>query len=203
MRRALFVYAMASQPEHYGKIRSEADALFENGDPDGADFTPCEIEFTRRFLTECLRMHLIVPMSMRDVMNTCVVEGYEIQVGSRVLIAQTASHYMEDVFPDPFSFDVDRYLPERSANRSPGYAPNGLDTHTCLGNRWMDLQLAVNLLMVVHNITLDVFPASHADSLTFSPLPSMKPSKRMKFHTAEQRRGQPVWLDLGATGRGG
>ena len=186
------VYAMASQPEHYEKIRSEADALFENGNPDGEDFTPSAIEFTHRFLTECLRMYPIVPMSMRDVMNTCVVEGYEIPVGSRVYIAQTASHYMEDVFPDPFSFDVDRYLPERSEHRDPGYAPYGLGTHTCLGNRWMDLQLAVNLLMIAHHFTLEVSPASFADSLTFSPLPSMKPSKKLKFRIAEQKRGLPV-----------
>ena len=26
-------------------------------------------------------------------------------------IAQTATHYMEDVFPDPLKFDIDRYSP--------------------------------------------------------------------------------------------
>ncbi|MCY4397507.1 MAG: cytochrome P450 [Rhodospirillaceae bacterium] len=184
------VYAMASQPEHYEKIRSEADALFEDGDPDSEDFTPSAIEYTHRFLMECLRMYPIVPMSMRDIMNSCVVEGYELPVGSRVYIAQTASHYMEDVFPDPFSFDIDRYLPERSEHRDPGYAPYGLGTHTCLGNRWMDLQLAVNLLMIAHHFTFEVSPADYA--LRFSPLPSMKPSKRLKFRIAEQRRGLPV-----------
>ena len=184
------VYAMASQPEHYEKIRSEADALFEDGDPDSEDFTPSAIEYTHRFLMECLRMYPIVPMSMRDIMNSCVVEGYELPVGSRVYIAQTASHYMEDVFPDPFSFDIDRYLPERSEHRDPGYAPYGLGTHTCLGNRWMDLQLAVNLLMIAHHFTFEVSPADYA--LRFSPLPSMKPSKKLKFRIAEQRRGLPV-----------
>ena len=97
---------------------------------------------------------------------------------------------MEDVFPDPFSFDIDRYLPERSEHRDPGYAPYGLGTHTCLGNRWMDLQLAVNLLMIAHHFTFEVSPADYA--LRFSPLPSMKPSKRLKFRIAEQRRGLPV-----------
>ena len=123
------VYAMASQPTLYDRIRSEADALFDNGDPDGEDFTPSAIEFTHRFLTECLRMYPIVPMSLRDVMNSFVLEGYEIPVGTRVYIAQTASHYMDDVFPDPFSFDVDRYLPPRNEDRNPGYAPYGLGTH--------------------------------------------------------------------------
>ncbi|MCY4495765.1 MAG: cytochrome P450 [Rhodospirillaceae bacterium] len=186
------VYAMASRPALYEKIRAEADALFENGDPDGEDFNQSSMEVTHRFLIECLRMYPIVPMSMRDVMNTFVVEGYEIPVGSRVYIAQTAAHYMDDCFPDPFSFDIDRYLPPRDEHRSPGYAPYGLGTHRCLGSRWMDLHLAVNVLIIAHYFTLEVTPASYVDALRFSPLPSMKPSKKLKFRIAEQKRELPV-----------
>ena len=135
---------------------------------------------------ECLRMYPIVPMSLRHVMNACVVEDYELPVGSRVAIAQTASHYMSDIFPDPFKFDIDRYLPPRNEHRSPGYAPYGLGTHTCLGSRWMELQLAVNVLMVAHYFTLKVSPPNF--KLKINPLPSLKPSKKLKFLIAEQRR---------------
>ena len=186
------VYAMASQPELHGRIRAEADALFANGDPDGEDFNQSSMEVTHRFLIECLRMYPIVPMSMRDVMNGFVFEGYEIPVGSRVFIAQTASHYMDDVFPDPFSFDIDRYLPPRDEHRGPGYAPYGLGTHRCLGSRWMDLQLAVNVLMIARYFTLEVSPASYVDALKFSPLPSLKPSAKLKFRVVEQARELPV-----------
>ena len=184
------VYALASQPALCERIQAEADALFENGDPDGEDFNHSSTEVTRRFLMECLRMYPIVPMSMRDVMNSFVLEGYELPVGSRVHIAQTAPHYMEDVFPDPFSFDIDRYLPPRDEHRGPGYAPYGLGTHRCLGSRWMDLQLAVNVLMIAYHFTLEVSPTDW--KLTFSPLPSMKPSAKLKFRVVEQRRDLPV-----------
>ena len=179
------VYAMASQPALYARIRGEADALFERGDPTGEDFTPSAIDVTHRFLMECLRLYPIVPMSMRDVMNTCVVEGYELPVGARIYIAQTASHFMEEIFPEPFSFDIDRYLPPRNEHRSPGYAPYGLGTHRCLGSRWMDLQLAINVLMIARYFRIEVSPVNYV--LRFSPLPSMKPSKRLKFRVAEQQ----------------
>ena len=184
------VYAMASQPALYERIQSEADTLFDNGDPDGEAFTPSAIDVTHRFLMECLRMYPIVPMSMRNVMNACVVEGYELPVGSRIAIAQTAPHYMDDVFLEPFSFDIDRYLPPRNEHRGSGYAPYGLGTHTCLGSRWMELQLAVNVLMIAHYFTLEVSPANY--KLRFSPLPSMKPSKNLKFRIAEQKRELPT-----------
>ena len=180
------LYAMASQPDLYDRIRSEADALFDNGDPASADFSPSALDVTHRFLMECLRMYPIVPVSIRNVMNSCVVENYELPVGSRIYIAQTAAHFMDAVFPEPFKFDIDRYLPPRNEHRSPGYAPYGLGTHTCLGSRWMELQLAVNVLMVAHYFTLEVSPANY--ELRFNPLPSMKPSKDLKFHIAEQRR---------------
>ena len=184
------LYAMASQPDLYAKIQSEADALFHNGDPKGEEFAPPAIDVTHRFLMECLRMYPIVPISIRNVMNTCVVENYELPVGSRIYIAQAAAHFMDDVFPDPFTFDIDRYLPPRNEHRSQGYAPYGLGTHMCLGSRWVELQLAVNVLMVAHYFNLKVSPKNYR--LKFSALPSTKPNKKLKFHVAEQRHELPA-----------
>ena len=180
------LYAMASQPELYEKIQAEADALFTDGDPGRDDFTLEAIDVTHRFLMECLRMYPIVPMSIRNVMNSCVVEGYELPVGERLFIAQTATHFMEECFPDPLKFDIDRYQTPRSEHRGPGYAPYGLGTHRCLGSRWMDLQLAVNVLMVAHYFNIRVSPRDY--NLKFSPIPSMKPSKNLRFAIAGQRR---------------
>ncbi len=180
------LYAMASQPELYREIQREADALFDRGDPDSEDFTLQAIDVTHRFLMETLRMYPVVPMSIRTVMNTCVVEDYELPVGSQVYIATVGTHFMGDVFPDPFTFDIDRYLPPRNEHLSPGYAPYGLGTHTCLGSRWMELQLAINVLMIAHYFNIEVSPANY--KFKFNPLPSMKPSKKLKFRIAERRR---------------
>ena len=185
------VYAMASQPALQEEIRGEADALFANGDPAGDDFSLSAMDVTHRFLMEGLRMYPIVPVALRDVMNSFVIEGCEIPVGTRVCIAQTAPHYMEDVFPDPFRFDIDRYRPPRDEHRGPGYAPYGVGTHRCLGSRWMDLQLAANVLMIAHYFTLEVSPASYAEALPLSPIPSMKPTEKLKFRIVEQRRELP------------
>ena len=185
---SLVVYAMASQPDLYAKIQAEADALFAKGDPEREDFTPANIDVTHRFLMECMRMYPIVSMSIRNVMNTCVVEDYELPMGERIHIAMTATHYMSEVFPDPYKFDIDRYLPSRHEHRSPGYAPYGLGTHKCLGTRWMELHLAANLLMLAHYFTIEVSPAKYKHKLRFSPFPSLKPSKKLKFRISQQRR---------------
>ena len=50
----------------------------------------------------------------------------------------------------------------------------------------MELQLAVNLLLIAHHFTLEVDPKNF--KFRFNPIPSMKPSSRLKFRVAEQRR---------------
>ena len=184
------LHAMASRRALQDRIRDEADALFDGGDPDGTDFTKSAIDVTRRFVMETLRMYPTIPMSIRNVMNTCVIEGYELPVGSRIHIAQTATHYMDEVFPDPFSFDIDRYLPSRNEHLGVGYVPFGLGTHLCLGFRWVELQLAVNLLMIAHYFTLDVLHSSQ--KVLINPFPSMSPSRKLKVRIVDQRREMPV-----------
>ena len=134
-------------------------------------------------------MYPVVPMQVRNVMNAFTLEGYSPPVGTRLFIAQTATHYMDDVFPDPFAFDIDRYLPERKEQVGHGYAPYGLGTHTCLGQNWVELQLALNLLLIAHYFNLELSPENY--QLRLNPIPSLAPRKSLKFVVAEKRRELP------------
>ena len=187
---SFIAYAMLSQPEFHERIRDEADALFANGDPDREALTGPATDVTRRFIMETMRLYPIVPMSVRNVMNACVVEGYELPEGARVFIATTSTHYMSDLFPDPFTFDIDRYQAPRKEHLGTGYAPYGLGTHTCLGSRWTELQLAINLLMMVHYFKLEIAPKNY--KLKINPFPSMSPNKKLKFVVTERRHELPV-----------
>ena len=184
------IHAMISQPELYAKIRDEADKLFTGGNPRQEDLASDTIDVTQRFIMECLRMYPIVGVSLRTVMNTCVVGDYVLPTGSQVHIAQTASHYMSDVFPDPFTFDIDRYLPSRKEHLTTGYAPFGLGTHRCLGFQLVEWAMAINLLLFAHHFTFELPPASQ--NLKISMVPSMSPKKKLKFVITEQRHELPV-----------
>ncbi len=184
------IYSMLARPEFHEKIRAEADALFANGDPDAEMITGQSIDITRRFIMEVLRMYPIVPMSIRNVMNAVTVEGYELPEGARVTIATTATHYMSDLFPDPFTFDIDRYAAPRKEHLGTGYAPYGLGTHTCLGARWTELHMAINLLMVAHYFDMEIAPKNY--KLKVSPFPSQCPNKKLKFAVKGIRNEIPV-----------
>ena len=186
------LYNMVTRPDLYARITAEADALFANGDPNGDDFTLDAIDTTHRFIMESMRVNPIVPMSLRAVMNSCVVEGYEIREGTELYIAQSASHYMEECFPNPYEFDIDRYKDPRNEHRSPGYAPYGLGTHTCLGSRWMELQLSITLLLLSHYFHIQAEPEDKP--LKIDPFPSLSINKRHKFAIKEIRNPVPPRL---------
>ncbi len=179
------LYWLVQNPDLYERVTAEADALWAEGDPSEDDLSLERIDVTHRVLMETLRMSPIVAMSMRTVMNTCVVEGYELPLGSRLLIAQTASHYMEEAFPDPHRFDIDRFVPPRNEHIGAGYAPYGLGTHSCLGFRWSNLQLAIDLLMLTRYFRIEL--ARPYKRLPMDPLPSQSPSNKLKFKLVEQR----------------
>ena len=138
---------------------------------------------------EVLRLTPNVSLSVRHVMNSCIVEGYQLPLRERVVIAQTATHYMDEVFPDPFTFDIDRYTPPRNEHLSPGYAPYGLGTHRCLGSNWAEMQVCLNVLLLAHYFTFELSPPGAG--LRISPLPTQSPAKSLKFVIKERRHEIP------------
>ena len=175
------VYCMVRNPDVYSGIRREAEALFGDGrEPKPEDFTRETIDVTHRLLLEAGRLYPVIPWQLRTVMNPCIVSGFEIPPGTRLLISQTASHYSGDLFKDPLKFDIDRYLPDRAEHLQPGaYAPFGLGTHVCLGRPWVELQMAVNLLLIAYHVNLKVSPASY--KLGINPFPTAAPNKKLKL----------------------
>ena len=53
----------------------------------------------------------------------------------------------------------------------------------CLGNRRVELQLGVNLLLIAHHLKLEVLPKDH--KLVINPFPTAAPGKKLKFRVAE------------------
>ncbi len=179
------MYSLVRNPDLYERVHREAAALFGGGrDPDAKDFTLENIDVTHRFCLESARLHPVIPWQMRTVMNQCVINGYEVPAQTRLVICQTATHYDDDFFKDPLKFDIDRYLPERAEHKVPGaYAPYGLGTHTCLGSRWVELQMAVNILLIAYHFRLE--PVSTNGKLRINPFPTAAPTRKFKLRVTE------------------
>ena len=174
------LYELMSNPDLYERIAAEADALFANGDPAAADLQMQAIDVTHRFVMENLRLHPVIPVQFRTAANAFEVDGKLVPARSNILVVYPAAHYMAENFQEPDKFDIDRYLPSRNEHRKRGaYHPFGVGTHTCLGQRFTELMMVADLLLVAHHLELEMVPADY--KLKLSPLPKFSPNKRFKF----------------------
>ena len=174
------VYCLIKNPDIKARITEEADAIFANGDPTHEDLKNYNMDITERFVMEVLRLYCVIPVHMRHCMNTANYEGFEIPVGSDCVVAFTAAHYLEEYFPDPEKFDIDRYLPSREEHQQAGaYQPFGVGTHVCLGRRFAEFQIALNVLLLCHHLDFEITPKTY--KLGIVPFPKLKPNKKFKI----------------------
>ena len=184
---AFAVYELLANPELHERIAAEADALFENGDPDPKDLNPEAIDVTHRFAMEVQRLHPVINVHRRTAMNSFEIDGAPIPAYSNILIAFTATHFSEKYFREPEKFDIERYLPPRNEHTQTGaYVPFGTGTHTCSGRRWTELQLVLNILLIARYLDLEMAPKNYR--LKLSPFPKLSPSRNFKVRIKGYRR---------------
>ena len=181
---SFMLYALLKHPQVLAQVQSEADGLFADGGPTLEGLR--EMDATHRTAMETMRMYPVAPLLFRTVTNTFELGGYRIPAGEDVIIATTVPHYLPECFPEPERFDIDRYTPERAEHRRPEvYAPFGLGAHRCLGNGFAEVQIAVTMATLLHEVELALAPADYTLKTTQVPLPS--PDKSFKVRVVRRR----------------
>ena len=190
---SFMLYALLKHPEVLAQVQSEADRLFADGGPTLEGLR--DMDATHRAAMETMRMYPVAPLLFRTVTNGFEFGGYRIPAGEHVIIATTVPHYLPECFPEPHRFDIDRYTPERAEHRRPEvYAPFGLGAHRCLGNGFAEVQIAVTMATLLHEVELALAPADYTLKTTQVPLPS--PNKSFKVRVVH-RRGAGLRQDQG------
>ena len=68
-------------------------------DPGREDISMSAMDVTHRLIMESHRLYPIIPITMRHVMNTFVMDGYEIPVRTRVILAKDGSTLRRHALP--------------------------------------------------------------------------------------------------------
>ena len=181
---SFMLYALLKHPELLAQVQSEADRLFADGTPTREGLRG--LDATHRAAMETMRMYPVAPLLVRTVTNSFEFGGYRIPAGENVMIATTVPHYLPDHFPEPDRFDIDRYTPERAEHRQPEvYAPFGLGAHRCLGSGFAEVQIAVTMATILHEVELELVPSDYTLKIAQIPLPS--PNRSFKVRVVRHR----------------
>jgi len=125
-------HLLAQHPEAERRLHQELDAVIGDRLPRAEDAG--QLPYTRQVLAESMRCYPPAWGVGRRAMEDVEIGGYTIPRGTIVLVSQYLLHHDARFFPDPETFDPDRWLPERQRGRPRfAYFPFGGGNRVCIG----------------------------------------------------------------------
>jgi cytochrome P450 len=179
-----FIYAVLKHPEVLERVRNEADALFAQGSIDEADLR--RVPAIDGAIMEVMRMYPIAVAQMRTATRDFAFLGHQIREGELLYVATAVPHYMEEFYPNPQEFDIDRYARPRAEHLKPGvYSPYGRGTHTCLGKTLAEVQMSLSMARLFYLLDLELESPDYV--LKTKVLPTPGPSMKFKVRVKGRR----------------
>jgi cytochrome P450 len=123
----------------------------------------------------------------RMVMRDIAVDGYRVEAGTLALVSVIAMHHDPDLWPDPLTFNPERFASAGSAARRRwDYLPFGAGPRRCLGDHFAMQEATVALAGIVRHVELRSlrrdFPTTAP--LTVIPAAPVPALVRRRFHAA-------------------
>ena len=152
------LYLLATHPEVERRFRSEVAAVIGDGrEPSLEDIS--HLEYTGMVLNEALRLYPPIWVLERRAITGDVIGGYRIPAGSTVVVSPFILHRHEAFWPDPGSFDPDRFAAQQTAGRpAHAYLPFGAGPHQCIGVHFATLEARIILVMLAQRYRLELLP---------------------------------------------
>lgn len=165
---------LAQHPEIARRLHDEVDAVLDGRLPTAED---CKrLTFTEQVLKESMRLYPPAWTTGREATESIEVRGYTIPKGSQLLLSQWVTHHDARFFPNPETFDPDRWT---TAQDLPRYAffPFGGGPRVCIGNHFAMMEAIVVLAILVQRFRFDLVPCQR---LQLRPSVTLRPKRGMR-----------------------
>ena len=125
-------------------------------------------------IDETLRMYPPAWIGPRRSVDPFELHGVRVPGGVLVNYCSWASHHLPEVFPEPFEFRPERFLPEaRAALPKGAYVPFGGGSRTCIGMRFGLLEVRTIAATILARFRLEL--AEPERELSIRQMPTLSP----------------------------
>lgn len=171
-------YQLAAHPHWQDQVRAEVSGLT---DPGYEDVSAAGLPILDRVVRESIRLCPPVSAYPRLVVSDTQVLGRYLPAGTRVTVPALTNHRNPKVWPDPHTFDPDRFTPERLAEvHKYAWTPFGGGAHQCLGMFLAMQQIRLVYAELLSRFTLSV-PDGYIAPMDYSAIPIPKDGLPVAF----------------------
>lgn len=187
-------YLLSQNPEAEATFHAEIDAL-PTGEP-GLDDLP-QLTYTRRVLSESLRLYPPGWIVGRRAVADTSVGGYAVPRRTVVILAPTVTHVDPRWFPDPERFDPDRWTPEAEAVR-PKFAffPFSGGPRVCIGEQFAWTEGLLLLATLGRRWKMRLAPGQR---IGWQPIITLRPKYGMRMTLELRERRSAPGMNAGST----
>jgi cytochrome P450 len=160
-------------------LEEELDRVLVGKTPTPAELDGQALPVLERTLKETLRCYPAAWVGPRRTTRDVTLAGVPVPAEIGVHYSSWATHHLPQLYPDPFRFDPDRFLPEREAALPRGaYIPFGGGSRMCLGKRFGEYELRALATVLLSRVRLE--PLSRADPKIITT-PTLGPKGGLRF----------------------
>jgi cytochrome P450 len=173
------VHELGRHPEARRALEDELDRVIGPRPPSASDLDGHALPVLERSLKETLRRYPPAWVGPRRTTREVTLAGVRVPAELGLHYSSWATHHLPDLYPEPFRFDPDRFLPEREAALPRGaYIPFGGGSRMCLGKRFGEYELRALAATLLGRLRLE--PRSHADPRVVTT-PTLGPKGGLQF----------------------
>jgi cytochrome P450 len=164
-------YLLALHPDARERMLGEVDAALGDRRPVVADLA--SLPWTTACFQEAMRLYPPAWSIPRVAVADDEVAGQRIPKGSRVIVPIHAIHHDERFWPDPETFDPERFMPGRGRGRHrSAYLPFGGGRRICIGSSFALMETTLITAMLSRRWVFDLVPGHPVEpeaTLTLRP----------------------------------
>ncbi len=174
------LYELARHPEIDQRLQSElTDVLGDR--PVTFDDLP-RLPYLNRVIQEATRLHHTGWLVTRRTLEPLRLGDWVIPADTELAYCQHALHRDPALFPDPLTFDPDRWLDSAQPPPTGAFLPFGAGKHKCIGDRFALTELVTAIATITRQVRLELSPGQ-----TVRPVARATVRPRTLLMTVRQR----------------
>ena len=115
-------------------VQDELDQVYGDSDRACTMNDMSSLKYMECCFKESLRLYATAPNVVRQTSENIELDGYKVPAGTKVCLQIFSLQRNPEYFPDPLTYDPDRFLPDRCVGRHPfAFVPFSAGPRNCLG----------------------------------------------------------------------